>query len=73
MDTDFIDYSNAVTTSKSKWSQEQMMLVKKELGMRLLEQIAGVIEKQKCLFNNISIPDLIHNSLKKSVGIGRMI
>lgn len=47
LDTDFIDYSNAATTSKSEWSQEQMMLVKKELGMRLLEQIASIIEEQK--------------------------
>lgn len=41
-----IDCSNVATTSESKWSQEQM-LVKKELGMRLLEQIASIIEQQK--------------------------
>lgn len=41
-----IGCSNVATTSDSKWSQEQM-LVKKELGMRLLEQIASIIEQQK--------------------------
>lgn len=48
LDTAFVDYaSNFTTTSNLKWSQEQVMLVKKELGVRLLEQIASLIEEQK--------------------------
>lgn len=48
LDTAFVDYaSNFVTTPNLKWSQEQMMLVKKELGIRLSGQIASIIEEQK--------------------------
>ena len=46
LEESFIDYVSNFTT-RSKWSQEQIMLVKKELGTHLLEQIASLIEEQK--------------------------